>query len=198
MTPMNTATRMMTSCRTSAMTHLGMLLGLLTTVGASGCLDRPIGESQPQTHNVFLNRTKFSKVDKIDVLFMVDNSMSMADKQQVLTAAVPQLLRRLTSPDCIDPKNPAAKPVTMTDPTATCTTPGYEREFSPVKDIHIGVITSSLGDFGGNTCDVPMVTVNGKEVHDPSINDYRQAPDDRAWLLGSLERTKGALSPFLT
>jgi uncharacterized spore protein YtfJ len=36
-------------------------------------------------------------VDKVDMLFMVDNSISMADKQQILTSAVPQLVDRPTA-----------------------------------------------------------------------------------------------------
>ena len=69
-------------------------------------------------------------VDKVDLLFMIDNSLSMADKQEVLKAAVPALVDRLVTPKQI----------------------GGKPEFKPVLDIHIGVITSSIGGHGGDQC----------------------------------------------
>jgi hypothetical protein len=156
---------------------------------ASGCLDRPVGKTQPETQNIFVKQTKSSRIDKIDVLFMIDNSVSMADKQKVLAAAVPQLLRRLTAPDCVDPKNSSNREL-KSDPKAACTTPGYIEEFSPVNDIHIGVVTSSLGDFGGTSCDY---AVDDKETN------KGPAKDDKGWLLGALPRTGGTLgNPYLS
>ncbi|MGC4064610.1 MAG: hypothetical protein QM784_08190 [Polyangiaceae bacterium] len=149
-------------------------IGLLSTATIlSGCLDRPVGETHPQTQNIFVKRTQTTRVDKIDLLFMIDNSASMADKQAVLSAAVPQLLRRLTTPYCVDPTNPNAEPEETSNPTDPCKTPGYAREFSPVNDIHIGVITSALGDAGGGSC-----VGSGKIT------------SDNGWLLGTLERGK--------
>ena len=164
--------------------------GLLTLIAlAQGCLDRPIAETHPETQNIFVKQNKSSKIDKIDVLFMIDNSVSMADKQKVLAAAVPQLLRRLTTPYCIDPKNPAAPPEVVNNPTIPCTTAGYVREFSPVNDIHIGIVTSSLGDFGGSACELTATDIDNKKG---------PAKDDKGWLLGALSRTQGKLrSPFL-
>src|SRR5512144_1995052 len=40
--------------------------------------------------------------DKIDLLFMIDNSISMSDKQAILRAAVPDLVNRLVNPICVD------------------------------------------------------------------------------------------------
>jgi hypothetical protein len=175
--------------------HIGGLLGSLAMLGAAGCINRPVSETNPETYNVFLNRVQLANVDKIDLLFMVDNSLSMADKQQVLAAAVPQLLRRLTSPDCVDSANTSTAPIAMRDPTSTCDRAGYEREFSPVKDIHIGIVTSSLGDFGGDSC-------SAKREKDGSLTpgmEFTLAKEDDGWLLGGLERTQGKLdSPFLT
>ncbi len=62
---------------------------------ASGCLDRPVSPSTPNTTNVFVDQIKQTTVDKIDLLFMIDNSISMADKQTFLAEAVPQLVNRL-------------------------------------------------------------------------------------------------------
>jgi hypothetical protein len=159
---------------------LGLLALAATTM--SGCLDRKVGQTAPETNNVFVKQNPAGGIDKIDILFMVDNSLSMGDKQDVLAAAVPQLLRRLTNPDCVDENG--ANPAQLADPNAACPS-GKQREFAPVKDIHIGVVTSSLGDFGGDTC---------PEDGQPQ----NVAMNDKAWLLGALPRTKSKLnSPFL-
>jgi hypothetical protein len=42
------------------------------------------------------------QVDKVDLLFMIDNSISMADKQRILADAVPVLVQRLVDPICVD------------------------------------------------------------------------------------------------
>ncbi len=39
---------------------------------------------------------------KLDVLFMIDNSGSMGDKQVLLADAVPDLINRLITPNCVD------------------------------------------------------------------------------------------------
>src|SRR5687767_13325107 len=62
---------------------------------ATGCLDRPVVPSDPKTSNVFVSQIRSTAVDKIDLLFMIDNSVSMADKQAILKDAVPLLLQRL-------------------------------------------------------------------------------------------------------
>jgi len=114
-----------------------------------GCLDRPVVKQSPRTSNVFVAEIRQTAVDKIDLLFMIDNSISMADKQAVLGDAVPVLLNRLVTPACIDANG------TQTSPTSNngaCANPGSSPEFSPIKDIHIGVVSSSLGAHGGQTC----------------------------------------------
>lgn len=90
---------------------------------------------------------------KIDLLLMIDNSISMADKQQVLSDAVPQLVNRFVTPT-IDPST--GKP-----------------QFKAVQDIHIGVISSSLGGHGGDQC----------RAGGPSFNPTQ---NDRAHLIGTV------------
>ena len=133
--------------------------------------------------NSFIVHSPSGLVDKMDILFAIDNSLSMGDKQQVLANAVPQLLRRLTNPDCVDPTPGATTaPTQMPDPLAICPT-GLQREFTPIRDIHIGVVTSALGDFGGDIC--------------PEEGAQNTAQNDHAWLVGALPRTGGTLPQFL-
>ncbi|MBI5533196.1 MAG: hypothetical protein HY898_10795 [Deltaproteobacteria bacterium] len=105
------------------------------------------------------------KVDKLDLLFMIDNSPSMADKQEVLAAAVPDLVSHLTNPRCVDEQNggPIQQPASPDDPCPS----GSVREFDPVRDMHLGIITSSLGGHGSDTC-VPASSSGKSTVADMS------------------------------
>ena len=86
---------------------------------------------------------------RVDILFAIDNSRSMADKQQVLTLALGDLLSGLANPPCLD-ENGQLVPVG--GPNDACPS-GSARQFAPIADIHIGVISSSLGGHGSDACD---------------------------------------------
>jgi hypothetical protein len=105
---------------------------------------------------------------KLDLLLMVDNSRGMEHKQALLEDALPTLLRRLAHPDCVD-ENGAPTGDTMAD--GACDT-GLPEQL-PINDIHVGVITSSLGDHGSG--DVCAETSGG-------ANDY----NDGAELVGTV------------
>ncbi|HEY4103064.1 MAG TPA: hypothetical protein VGM44_04200 [Polyangiaceae bacterium] len=139
---------------------------------ATGCLDRKVVPSTPTTSNVFVDQIVQTAVDKIDLLFMIDNSVSMADKQQILADAVPVLLSRLVSPICV-----AADGLTPSGGNAAAdgTCPGGNQpEFAPIGDIHIGIVSSSLGAHGGSVCAAPQPT------DDPAITFL----DDKGELIG--------------
>jgi hypothetical protein len=89
-----------------------------------GCLTRPITSSNPTTKESFSATVRQQAVDKVDLLFMIDNSASMGDKQALLALAVPDLVNQL-----LQPKN---------------------GEFEPVHDMHVAVVSSSLG--GSDAC----------------------------------------------
>jgi len=84
------------------------------------------------------------QVDKVDLLLVIDNSLSMTDKQSELARRMPQLVKALTNTE-IDPKT--GKP-----------------KYRPVLDLHVGVITSSLGSFGTSACS-PVVTNKHNDDH---------------------------------
>src|SRR5262249_44330016 len=130
----------------------------------------------PKTTNVFVTKVTGGNVDKIDLLFMIDNSSSMADKQRVLEDAVPDLVQRLVSPNCVDPKTGEAAPKTPPEPSENCAAP-YVREFSPIRDIHVGVITSSLGGHGSAACPT-----------NESGTTEQQEANDHGWLIGKRSR----------
>ncbi len=158
-------------------TVLAGLVAFGAAASTSGCLDRPIGREQPRTTNVLVDELVQSAVDKIDLLFVVDNSISMADKQAILAQALPDLVDRLVSPICVN-----ADGVEVSHPasaTEECQN-GSAREFNPIDDIHIGVITSSLGGYGA--------------LYDCQQNDDGGSEQrvDMAHLLGSLPRGSAA------
>ncbi|MCK6532491.1 MAG: hypothetical protein L6Q84_05905 [Polyangiaceae bacterium] len=97
-----------------------------------------------------------SRLDKVDLLFMIDNSLSMGDKQAILAEAVPELLKRVVTPKCQDDSGK------LTDPPCA---PNAHPEFRPVEDIHIGIVSSSLGGHGGNHCSATGPNTN------PTQND---------------------------
>jgi hypothetical protein len=72
-------------------------------------------------------------LDKVDLLLMIDNSQSMGDKQSELGRRIPAFIKALTNPD-VDPATGKAA-------------------YKTVADLHVGVITSSLGSYGTSACD---------------------------------------------
>jgi hypothetical protein len=84
---------------------------------------------------------------KLDLLMMIDNSISMADKQQLLADAMQHLVSRLVQPRCLDAQGmPTGQQAT---PGGVCPL-GSQPEFLPFGDIHAAVITSSLGPHGAS------------------------------------------------
>jgi len=83
---------------------------------------------------------------KVDLLFMIDNSGSMGDKQELLREAIPDLIDRLVSPKCVD----GSGNILGDSDAGACSTGSLE--FKPVPDIHIAIVTSSLGGAGSDVC----------------------------------------------
>ena len=113
-----------------------LLQALLVTlaVGTTGCLDRDLRPLNPCTISGVSRRIKVTNVDKVDLLFMVDNSNSMSEEQLSLNMEFPRLVQTLAS-----------------GVRADGTT------FPPVKDLRIGVVSSDMGTGGFSvfTCNEP-------------------------------------------
>jgi hypothetical protein len=152
-------------------------LGVMLGGGAvtAGCLDRPVAPAVPKTSNVYVDEIRQTAVDKIDLLFMIDNSISMADKQAILAEAVPLLVERLITPICVD--NEGNPTTGNANNQGSCGGNGVA-EFNPIRDIHVGVITSSLGSHGA---------VGPKDVC------VAAEDDDHAHLLGQI---RPGLTPY--
>jgi hypothetical protein len=115
--------------------------------------------------------------DELDLLLVVDNSSSMADKQAVLATSVRRLLGALVNPACVDASG--AFVTQPTSPVEAC--PGDSvRRFLPVRSMHLGVIDSSLGALGADQC---------------RADDAQRDNDDKAHLL--LRNDGGAVPTYL-
>jgi len=139
----------------------------VTTVAVigSGCLDRPVAPATPLVSARVVELAKQNKVNKIDLLFMIDNSSSMADKQNIMGDAVPELVDRLIEPKCVDP---------LTLRTVGNAVNGVcavgELDFEPIKDIHIGIVSSSLGNHGASGVCEDSIDISLNRM-DPHNND---------------------------
>jgi len=110
--------------------------------------------------------------DRVDLLFMIDNSNSMAEEQASLAAAFPQLITALTSGDAGG------------DGVA---------DFPPVTDLQVGVITADMGTGGHDvaTCsrsalgDDGVLRTNGDSGVAGCAASY---PSFLSWIAGGDQR----------
>jgi hypothetical protein len=68
---------------------------------------------------------------KVDLLLMVDNSLSMSDKAELLGKTAADFVAGLVDPPCVDAAGNRSK---AASPESACP-PGQAREFLPVRDI---------------------------------------------------------------
>ncbi len=165
-------------------------LVLVVTGGSSvvGCLDRPVVPGEPSTKTNFTTQFAEHDVDKLDISSSsIDNSASMGDKQAYLEKAIPDLITRLITPNCVSNADNVTVTGTSTiaaDGTASCPS-GSAPRFPAVHDMHIGVVSSSLGPrlgdkqpadgSGGECIATSSITINGV-----NLNNH---DDDQAHLI---------------
>jgi hypothetical protein len=154
----------------SVATTLG-LAAALSACGGKVVVDGPGGDGGAGTTSSSSGTTTMPPAlvpaDKVDLLLVVDNSRSMGDKQQILAKTLPDVLLGLVSPRCIDGKGtPVAQPQS---PQEACPA-GSKREFVPVSDLHIGLISTSLGGHGSDAC-APTETQSCGAAGNPTNND---------------------------
>ncbi|MEZ4293429.1 MAG: hypothetical protein R3B70_00510 [Polyangiaceae bacterium] len=136
---------------------LAGVLGAALSVSALACsgnviTEKPGGTGGDGGGSGTTDTTAFQgKTNKVDLLLAIDNSRSMGDKQDILAVAVPDLVARLVNPPCLDGQGkPAAVPPGF-GPLDACPD-GTQREHIPVLDIHVGIVSSSLGGHGSDAC----------------------------------------------
>lgn len=109
-------------------------LAPFATLCLLGCPKQELAPLGPCTVSAVREDVSETGISKVDLLFVIDNSFSMASEQANLITQLPRLIEILTTGD----KNPGAAPV---DPNSDA---GKARYFTPVSSLHLGVITTEL------------------------------------------------------
>lgn len=107
-----------------------LLPGLILAI-AGGCIEREGRPVNPCTQVTVAQQIQVDSVNKVDLLFMVDNSNSMKEEQESLAAELPRMVQILSSGDFEldgDLNGP--------------------NDFKPVESLNVGVITSDMGTGG--------------------------------------------------
>ncbi|HEY6880938.1 MAG TPA: hypothetical protein VI299_23095 [Polyangiales bacterium] len=99
----------------------------------SACPNMELAQLNPCTVSSASLRVDTGGVSDVDLLFVIDNSGSMASEQQKLADQLPQLVDVLVTGDRYAGRTP---PAGITD---------KDRYFTPVKSLHLGVVSSSMG-----------------------------------------------------
>ena len=136
--------------------------------GTSGTTDT---DTTPTTGTV-TSEPPIEKANAVDIVLAVDNSRGMIEKQVLLSLAVTDLVASLVNPPCVGPSGDVV--TTPAGPLDVCPE-GSARQHDPVLDIHIGVVTSSLGGHGSDAC--------------PTIDPELQSNNDRGRLIARLDPT---------
>jgi len=140
-----------------------ILVNLAFTAGCS----IESGENRDRDQNLEATEVRARAHDKLDLVLVVDNSPGMAEKQSLLQEAVSGLVRHLTLPVCLDERG---RPTPTSPGDGESCPPGQSPADTLLKDIHVAVVSSSLGAPGGDAC-------GGDAEHPPML-------DDRAYPLG--------------
>jgi len=114
------------------------LLGALSTL-AAGCPDQELAPLGPCTISAASRRVDQSGLSKVDLLFVIDNSGSMATEQLKLANELPRLVEVLTTGN----RN-AGRGAGMAN--------GQDM-FTPVSSLHLGVVSSNMGGVDDPTGD---------------------------------------------
>lgn len=123
---------------------------------APGCTARTVIDSgetsgEDETSDAPPAPPRIESSDKVDLLLVVDNSRRMAFPQRVLLDTVEYLLERLTDPSCVNGLgNVVGHPSASAGGAGVCET--GKLDFPPITDLHIAVISTSLGGLGADSC----------------------------------------------
>ncbi len=96
-------------------------------------------EADPCTHSAEVLRPTGADIDEVDLLLMMDDSQGTLSEQALLIDQLPRLIEALSMGDA-DPSDGLV----------------FGRDFSPVRSIQVGVVTSDMGTHG---FEVPTCTL---------------------------------------
>ncbi len=108
----------------------------------------------------------------------------MAGVGEYLQASVSTLFDRLLNPDCVDASGNVLGPSTG----GQCASGSLE--FQPVPDIHVGIVTSSLGGLGGDNC-----AASATNPANPALSAHNDDSGELVNRTGATETALGDASP---
>ncbi len=132
---------------------LPQFVSLLLVATLTACFERPARPINPCTRSNNRQDIQIATVDKVDLLFMVDNSGSMATEQERVGSQVPRIVNILSTGDL------SGGGV-------------MDRDFPHVQSLHVGIVVSDMGIGGaqiGSTAG--CVTATGASA---SVNRFGQ------------------------
>jgi len=103
------------------------ILIALVTVLSGACLDRELVPLNPCLVSTVSRKVTVTSINKVDLLFVVDNSASMESKQNSLKAQFPRMIQVLST---------------------GMRSANDQSPFPPVRDMHLAVVSSDMGVFG--------------------------------------------------
>jgi hypothetical protein len=106
--------------------RIALVFGLLGLSG-SACLERELKAINPCLVSSISRKVPVTNIEKVDLLFSVDNSGSMAEEQTALKQQFPRMISILTT---------------------GLRTPDDPTPFPAAKDLHLGVVSSDMGALG--------------------------------------------------
>jgi hypothetical protein len=141
----------------------------MATLGALVCCSSPgsdanspaDADAEPCTAE-FTETLVTRSIEAVDLLFVVDGTMG--DHAPFLAKAIPDVVRELIAPPCID-----ASGARVFVPSREPCPEGARRSMAPLESVHVGFITTNLGSLVPGVCSKPW-------------------QNDRGRLVGSLER----------
>lgn len=112
-----------------------ILTGMLAFL--CSCMERSGVAVTPCTNASVENQFNVSNVNQVDLLFVIDNSESMSEEQASLGVQLPRMIQVLASGDREQ---------------------DGRVDFPPVKDLHVGVISTDMGTHGFSirSCSLPL------------------------------------------
>jgi hypothetical protein len=130
---------------------------------------------------------RLRSAQQLDLLLVVDNSNSMAEWQATFMAQASQLVDRLTNPPCV------SRSIAGGGAPHACREGNEDdlRQFAPIVDLHVGVVSSDLGTQGVEVagCDEPS---NGD---DGLLNPIRNGVAMQAHLPWAPRRSGATAAP---
>jgi hypothetical protein len=94
----------------------------------------------------------------VDVVFVVDNTLENGPAQRILAQTIPYFVDRLVFPRCVNGYG-----VIVDSPGAGKPCGVGVRDFAPVRDLRIAVVSSSLGGHGADSCSPASSTFNPEQ-----------------------------------